>query len=178
MLTILGRCIDGKRFSAGKRCMWIRISGRQIDDFEMVSSGTVTGWGGWWSGQKWHRLWSLLAVSVGRRCTCFFLPRYGYTHNQLHAASYSCCFQSYEWFWNYASWVVFLVDALAALRWTNWCLRSCCVPISNIFDEAPANQLDLDPLGPGWSGCVSMICWCGIDEEDDNEKKWEVLRII
>ena len=23
-----------------------------------------------------------------------------------------------------------------------------------------------------------MICWCGIGEEDDNEKKWEVLRII
>jgi hypothetical protein len=23
-----------------------------------------------------------------------------------------------------------------------------------------------------------MICCCGIEEEDDNEKKWEVLRII
>jgi hypothetical protein len=21
-----------------------------------------------------------------------------------------------------------------------------------------------------------MICWCGCEEEDDNKKKWEVLR--
>jgi len=52
------------------------------------------------------------------------------------------------------------------------------VPISVVFDEAPANRLDLDPFGPGGGGCVSMICWCGIEDEDDNEKKWEVLRII
>jgi len=38
--------------------------------------------------------------------------------------------------------------------------------------------MDLDPLGPGWGGCVSMTCWCGMEEEDDTEKKWEVLRII
>jgi len=25
---------------------------------------------------------------------------------------------------------------------------------------------------------VSVICWCGIEEEDDNEKKWEVLRTV
>jgi hypothetical protein len=42
-----------------------------------------------------------------------------------------------------------LVAASAALMWTNWCLRSCCVPISDIFDEASANWPDLDPLGPG-----------------------------
>ena len=23
-----------------------------------------------------------------------------------------------------------------------------------------------------------MSCWCGIGEEDDNEKKWEVLRMV
>ena len=77
-----------------------------------------------------------------------------------------------------ASWVIFLVAALAASRWTNWCLRSCCVPRSNVCDKAPANRLDLYPLAPGWGGCVSMICWCAIGEEDDNEKKWEVLRIM
>jgi len=77
-----------------------------------------------------------------------------------------------------ASWVILLVAALAASRRTHWCLRSCCVPISDIFDEAPANPLDLDPLGPGWGGFVSVICWCGIREGDDNEKTWEVLRII
>ena len=77
-----------------------------------------------------------------------------------------------------ASLVLCLVAAPAALQWTNWCLRSCCVPISTIFDEAAANWPDLDPLGPGWGGCVSMICWCGIGEEDDNKKMWEALRII
>jgi len=77
-----------------------------------------------------------------------------------------------------ASSVMCLVPASAASRWTNWCLRSCCVPISDIFNEASANWLDFDLLGPGWGGCVSMICWCGIGEEDDNEKMWEALRII
>jgi hypothetical protein len=23
-----------------------------------------------------------------------------------------------------------------------------------------------------------MMCWCGIEEEDDNERKWEALRTI
>jgi len=77
-----------------------------------------------------------------------------------------------------ASWVICLVAALAALRWTNWCLHSCCVKISDVFDVAPTNQLDFDLLSPGWGGCVSMMCWCGIREGDDNEKKWEVLRTI
>jgi hypothetical protein len=71
-----------------------------------------------------------------------------------------------------------LVAASVASRWTTWCLRSCCVPISDIFDEASANWPDLDPLGPSRGGCVSIICWCGIGEEDDNEKRREALRII
>jgi len=49
---------------------------------------------------------------------------------------------------------------------------------TDVFDKAPANRLDMDPLRPGWGGYVSMICWCGIGVEDDNEKKLEVLRII
>jgi hypothetical protein len=77
-----------------------------------------------------------------------------------------------------ASRVKCLVGALGASRWTHWCLRFCCVPIGDVFDEVPANRQDLDPLGPGWDGGVSMIYWCGIGEEDDNERKWEVLRII
>ena len=68
--------------------------------------------------------------------------------------------------------------AFAPSGWTNWCLRSCCVAMSDVFDVAPTNQLDVDPLSPGWGGCVSVICWCGIGEEDDNETKWEVLRTI
>jgi len=70
-----------------------------------------------------------------------------------------------------AFWVTILAAASAALWWTNWCLHSCCVPMSDIFDIVPTNQLDFDPLSPGWTGSVSMICWCGILEEDDIEKK-------
>ena len=71
-----------------------------------------------------------------------------------------------------------MMAALAVLWWTNRCQHSCCVPIRVVFDEAPANRLDLDQFRPGWGGCVSVMCRCGIAEEDDNEKKWEVLRII
>jgi len=57
-------------------------------------------------------------------------------------------------------------------------LRSCCVPRIAIYDVAPANLPIFDPLSPGGGGCVSMMCWCGIGEEDDNERKWEALRTI
>jgi len=77
-----------------------------------------------------------------------------------------------------ASWVIFLVAASPASRWTNWCLRSCCVPISDELNELPANRLDFNPLAADLGGCGSMICWCGIGEKDDNEKKWKVLRTI
>ena len=50
--------------------------------------------------------------------------------------------------------------------------------MSDVFDTAPANRLDWDPLPPSWGDWVSMTCWCGIDEEDDNKKKWEVLKTI
>jgi len=34
--------------------------------------------------------------------------------------------------------------------------------MSDIFDVASANLLDVDLPSPGWGGCVSVICWCGI----------------
>ena len=74
-----------------------------------------------------------------------------------------------------ASWVIFLVAVLAASRWTNRCLRSWCVPISEVFDVVSDNPLDSDPLTPGRWGGVSVIHWGGIGQEDDHEKKWEVL---
>jgi len=80
MLAILGRCIKGKWLRKVKRCMWVRVSGRQIDDFDTLSTGSVTGWGGWCSGQRscplssrlrsW--LWSLLFALVGQRSTCSY----------------------------------------------------------------------------------------------------------
>jgi len=75
-----------------------------------------------------------------------------------------------------ACWVISLVAALAASRWTNWSLCSCWVSMSDTMDEAPIDRLDSDPLFPGWVFCVAMIWWCGRGEEDDHEKKWEVLR--
>jgi len=80
VVAILGRCIKGKRFSTGKRWMWKCISGQQIEDIETLSTRSIIGWGGWCSGQRWHRLWSrlwirlwsLLSASVGRRYTYSF----------------------------------------------------------------------------------------------------------
>jgi len=73
---MLGRCLEGKTCSTGKRCMWTPRFSRQIDNFETVSAGSVTGYGGWCSGQRWHRLWSrlwsLVSALVGWRCTCSY----------------------------------------------------------------------------------------------------------
>jgi hypothetical protein len=48
----------------------------------------------------------------------------------------------------------------------------------SVFDVAPGKRLVFDPLAPGGGGCVSIKCWCGIGEEDDNKRKWEALRTI
>jgi len=77
-----------------------------------------------------------------------------------------------------ASQVICLLAAFATSRWANWFLRWGRVPMIDIFDVPPANRQDLDPLAPGWEGCVSIICWRGIGGEDDDEKKWEDLRTI
>jgi hypothetical protein len=52
------------------------------------------------------------------------------------------------------------------------------VPRLSLFDVVPANLPVFNPLSPGGDGCVSMMCWCGIVEEDNNERKWEALRTI
>jgi hypothetical protein len=48
----------------------------------------------------------------------------------------------------------------------------------SVIDVAPANLLVFDPLSPGGGGCISMMYWCGIGEEDDNKRKWEAPRTI
>jgi len=48
----------------------------------------------------------------------------------------------------------------------------------SVFDVVPANRPVFDQLSPGGCGFVSKMCWCGIGEEDDNERKWEALRTI
>jgi len=77
-----------------------------------------------------------------------------------------------------ASWVLCLVAALAASRWTNLCLRSWCVPRMSGNVVPPANRPVFDLLSPGGGGCVSMMCLWRIGEEDYNERKWEALRTI
>jgi len=67
---------------------------------------------------------------------------------------------------------------MAASQCTNSYLRSCCVSMSDKLNETSVGRLDSDPVSPGWGVCVSMIWWCGIEEEDDNEMKYEVLRNI
>jgi hypothetical protein len=52
------------------------------------------------------------------------------------------------------------------------------VPLTAVFDEARGNLQDSDPLWPGWGRCVSIICWCGIAGEYENEKKLKVMRIL
>jgi hypothetical protein len=75
-------------------------------------------------------------------------------------------------------WITCLVAALAVSRRTNSCLHSCRVARIAVVDVEPANLPVFDPLSPGGGGCVTMSCWCGIGEEDDNEGKWEALRTI
>jgi hypothetical protein len=46
------------------------------------------------------------------------------------------------------------------------------------LNEAPVILLASDPLIPCCAVCAAIICWSGSEEEDDNEKRWKVLRKI
>jgi len=72
VLAIVGRCIKSKKLNTGMKCMWVRISGRQIDHMGTLSSRSVNSWGGWHFGPRWRPLGSWLSASVGWRCTCSF----------------------------------------------------------------------------------------------------------
>ena len=76
-----------------------------------------------------------------------------------------------------ASRVICMVAAVAASHWTNRYLLSCCVRLCDILDETAIILLDSYLVTPGWGVCVSMIAWCWIGDEDDNEKKWKSWRI-
>jgi hypothetical protein len=73
------------------------------------------------------------------------------------------------------SWAICSVAAIAALRWTNWCLCRSCVPARVWLEEAPDIRLDLDWDTSGRAVFGSMTCCCRNSKEDDNEK-WTVLR--
>jgi len=77
----------------------------------------------------------------------------------------------------FVSLAIFSVAAIAASRWTNWCLHCCCVSARGSLDEAAVVRLGSDWIPPGCGVYGAMTCWCGKGEEDGNEK-WKVRRNI
>jgi len=121
---------------------------------------------------------SLQAPTV--HCTINWLP---FPSKWIYSHPTQCCFLFFlllvwQTIFKCASWVICLGTALAASWWTNLCLRSWCVRRIAIFHVAPDNQLVFDPLSPAGGGCLSMMCWCGIREEDDKKRTWEALKTI
>jgi len=114
-----------------------------------------------------------LRAAINSLCSSLRTPPVRYTVNWppiasiwIHSHPTACCFVFFLlpvlWtIYKCASWVICLVAALAVLRWTNLCLRSCCVPRISVLDVAPTNLPVFDPLSPGGGVCVSVMCWCG-----------------
>ena len=106
--------------------------------------------------------WSRCSIRTPAvRYTVCWLPL---TSIRIHSHPTACCclfllFPVVRTIFQSASWVMFLVAALAASPQPNCCLRSCFVPVIAVFDVAPANRLDLDLLSPCWGGRVSMTVW-------------------
>jgi len=59
------------------------------------------------------------------------------------------------------SWVIILVATIAASRWSNWCLRCCCVYPGGALSEMPVVRLDSASIAPGCSLSGAMSCCCG-----------------
>jgi len=126
---------------------------------------------------------NLLRSSLRAPAVCYMVNWPPIASIWIYSHPTACCFiflllQVLRIIFKCASWVICLVAASAASRWTNLCLRSCCVPRMSVVDVTPTNRPVFDPLSPGGRGYLSMMCWCGIGEEDDNERKWEALRTI
>lgn len=74
--------------------------------------------------------------------------------------------------------VIFVVAAFAASQWRHWYLLYCCVSAGGPLDEAPVVRLHSNLLSLYYGVHGASICCCGQRMEDDNEKKWEMLRNI
>ena len=61
-----------------------------------------------------------------------------------------------------ASWVVYLVATIAASRWTNQCLRCCCVSRGGASLKEPVVWLDSASISTGWSISGAMTCCYGM----------------
>jgi len=74
---------------------------------------------------------------------CYLVNWLPFATIQIYLHTTACCFlflllPVLQTITKWASWVICLVATLAASRWTNFCLRSCCVPRSSLLDVAPA----------------------------------------
>jgi hypothetical protein len=151
---------------------WYSIS-RAVGTNSLVDHGGCQ----WLAAINWSR---------SSRCTptvCYIVQWWPFTTVWPPSHTTACCIpfvllSLLRTILNCVSWVRVSVAALAVLQWTMWRVCSCCVMIRDAFDKAPVKQRDVDLLWPGWGGWVFMIWSCGIGEEDVNEKKWAVLRII
>jgi len=116
-----------------------------------------------WVAINWSRS-SLRTTAVyyninWRRCTSIW----------WHLHPIACCFLFLlllvVWtICNCASRVMFLVAAIAASRWTKWCLPCSWVSAGGVLDEAPIVLLDSVPPSPCCGICGAMICCCGSEE--------------
>ena len=123
-------------------------------------------------------------------CLCLRTPAVSYTvicrpftTAQIYSPPIACCFfilllPVLRTIFKFAFWGICLVATLAASWWAYCCLRFCCVQLCDLSAEMSFVWLNSDPVTPGWCVCVSMGWWCGIGEDDDRKKKWEVLRNI
>jgi hypothetical protein len=79
------------------------------------------------------------------------------------------------------SWVIYLVAAIGALRWTNRCLCCGCFSAGGALDEASVVQLDLYPIAPGWGAGGVMTCCCGKVRKmimKRSGKSWGIYRYL
>jgi hypothetical protein len=72
--------------------------------------------------------------------------------------------------------VIFWVAAFAALWHTVQYLQCSGISPCGVSDAAEVVLLDSDSILPCYTVCRDMICRCGSDDEDDDEKQWDVFR--
>jgi len=130
-----------------------------------------------WAAMNWSQS-SLCVLSV--HYTVFWQQ---FTAIWIYLYPLACCFIFFllvvlRMSINCASCVTFPEAELGALQWNTWRLHWGCVPLSDAMDEEPVNRLDSDLLSHCWGISVAFSWWCALEEEDDNEKKWEVLKNI
>ena len=67
---------------------------------------------------------------------------------------------------------------LTASQLTGWSQLCYSVSVGGTFVEQPVARPDLEQLAPCRGVCGAMICCFGKGEDNDNEKKWEVIKNV